>query len=86
MDPRAVAILNLIAVPQRMLCGARLLVGADERLAAVWTGGDAFDDDSLCFPCVMALGDQSWRAFHADNRGSPDMTAAESLIWKRPVI
>jgi hypothetical protein len=69
MDPRAVAVLNWVAQPRRMLCGAKLLVGADDRLPAAWATGDHFDDDDLCIACVTALGDQQWRAFHADNRG-----------------
>jgi hypothetical protein len=73
--------------PISMLCGTLLRLHPrfhDEH--ASYVGGDHFTDDDLCIACVMALGDQQWRAFHADNRGSPDMTAAASLIWKRPVI
>jgi hypothetical protein len=69
-DPKVAMILGLLSTPCRMLCGAKLLVGVDDRQRAVWEAGDDFDDDDLCIACVRALGDQQWRAFHADNRGS----------------
>ena len=47
-----------------MLCGLRLF------LPEAMTGGD-FADGDLCYRCVMALGDQQWRAFHVDSRGTP---------------
>ena len=69
-DPKAAAIMGLISTPCRMLCGTKLLVGVSDTQRAVWEAGDDFDDDDLCIACVQALGDQQWRAFHADNRGS----------------
>ena len=69
-NPEAAAILGLLSTPCRMLCGAKLLVGADDSRRAVWEAGDNFTDADLCIACVRALGDQQWRAFHADNRGS----------------
>jgi hypothetical protein len=54
-----------------MLCGTMLITGFDERFPACYTTGYAFTDDQLCVRCVRALGDQSWRAFHADNRDDP---------------
>lgn len=59
---------DALLAPSRMLCGAKLLVGPFENLPAVWVGGDHFADDDFCIACVQALGDQSWRAFHPDNR------------------
>lgn len=56
--------------PISMLCGTRLRLHPrfhDEH--ASYVGGEHFDDDDLCIACVMALGGQQWRAFHADNRG-----------------
>jgi hypothetical protein len=61
-----------LSMPFRMLCGARLLVSGLEGFPAVWTAGYSFADDDLCIGCVRGLGDQQWRAFHADDRGSPD--------------
>jgi hypothetical protein len=46
-----------------MLCGLRLF------LPEAKCGGD-FADDDLCSRCIHALGDQQWRAFHADSRGA----------------
>jgi hypothetical protein len=69
-NPEGTAVLNLISAPCRMLCGARLFVSAMDGHQAVWASGDHFADDALCIRCVQALGDQQWRAFHADNRGS----------------
>ena len=69
-NPKAAVILGLISSPCRMLCGAKLLVGVDDKQRAVWEAGDDFADDDLCIKCVQALGDQQWRAFHADSRGS----------------
>lgn len=71
-DPKAAAILGLVSSPCRMLCGAKLFVSAMEGHQAVWASGEDFPDDDLCYPCVRALGDQQWRAFHADNRGNGD--------------
>ena len=68
-NPEAAAILGLLSSPRRMLCGTRLLVSSVDGQQAVWESGDAFADDDLCEGCVRAMGDQSWRAFHADNRG-----------------
>lgn len=65
----AAALLNTLTAPCRMLCGTRLLVGASDSFPAVWAAGDDFADDDLCTSCVLALGGQQWRAFHADNRG-----------------
>jgi hypothetical protein len=65
--PGADLMMGLLTNPCRMLCGAKFLVGATDQFPAVRTGG-GFDDDDLCIACVQALGDQSWRAFHADNR------------------
>jgi len=70
LSPEAASIASLISQPCRMLCGTRLLVSAMTGHQAVWIAGDGFADDALCRPCVLALGDQQWRAFHADNRGS----------------
>jgi hypothetical protein len=69
-DPKAAVMMALISTPCRMLCGAKLFVGVDDSQRAVWEAGDDFTDDDLCIACVRALGDQQWRAFHADNRGS----------------
>jgi hypothetical protein len=47
-----------------MLCNTTLTVGLKIGTAsppASYVGGDAFDDNDLCGPCVEALGDQSWR-------------------------
>jgi len=70
-SPEAAAIMSLISTPCRMLCGAKLLVGVSDSQRAVWEAGEDFDDDDLCIACVQALGDQQWRAFHADNRSAP---------------
>lgn len=69
LNHEAEAMLSLVSEPCRMLCGARLLVGSSDERPAVWTAGYAFDDDALCVRCVRALGCDSWRAFHVDNRG-----------------
>jgi hypothetical protein len=66
----AAEVLSMLTAPCRMLCGVRLLAGAFGQYPAVWMAGDSFADDDLCVACVQALGDQSWRAFHVDNRGS----------------
>jgi hypothetical protein len=56
---------NALVMP-RMLCGARAWPSHTRSdLGMVVTD---FSDDDLCARCVRALGDQSWRAFHADNR------------------
>jgi hypothetical protein len=69
MNKEASAMLSLISDPCRMLCGVKLRVSSAElEHVAVWQGGD-FEDDDLCISCVQALGDDSWRAFHDDNRG-----------------
>lgn len=47
----------------KMLCGTRLW-------PAVYVAGDDFADSDLCARCVRALGDQSDRAFHVDNRSA----------------
>lgn len=63
------------ATPVRTLCGQRLRIALAGSNAVAspgdFIGGDGFTDDDLCIACVRALGDQQWRAFHADNRGSP---------------
>lgn len=69
VPPEAQMILSLVSTPRRMVCGAKLLVGMDDRQSAAWIGGEHFDDNDLCPRCVHAMGDQSWRVFHSDNRG-----------------
>jgi hypothetical protein len=59
----------MFTTPRRMLCGIDLLTGGADDWPAVWVAGDHFADDDLCIACVLALGDQQWRAFHIDNRG-----------------
>lgn len=68
----AAIVLGFYTAPCRMLCGAKLLVGVDESCPAVWASGDHFPDDDLCFRCVMALGEQQWRAFDSGIRGAAD--------------
>lgn len=63
-------VVNQLAGRQPMLCGASLIVGPDDDWPAVRVG--SFADDDLCIACVRAMGEQSWRAFHVDNRGSED--------------
>jgi len=63
---------DMFTTPCHMLCGRRLLVGAFDSYPAVWMAGSEFADDDLCIACVRALGEQSWRAFHSDERGEPD--------------
>ena len=65
----AAEVLSMLTEPLRMLCGARMLVGAFDNYPAVWVAGDSFADADLCIACVRALGDQQWCAFHVDNRG-----------------
>lgn len=55
----------------RMLCPAYLIVGDDCNAPATLVDGRDFADYDLCAACVRALGDQSPRAFHPDNRGYP---------------
>ena len=61
-EPATFAEITLLTHTQ-VLCGVRIWGGA------VYVAGDGFADDDLCYSCVMARGDQQWRAFHADNRG-----------------
>jgi hypothetical protein len=69
MNKDASAMLSLISDPCRMLCGVKLIVGSGgNEFPALWQDG-GFDDGDLCMSCVQVLGDESWRAFHADNRG-----------------
>ena len=49
-----------------MLCGKHLKYGWFGSPGDLVTG---FSDDDFCAGCIRALGGQSWRAFHADNRG-----------------
>lgn len=49
----------------QVLCGTNLW-------DSLYVADDGFTDDDLCIRCVRVLGDQSWRAFHVDNRGQPD--------------
>lgn len=62
-------LLYALAASRPMLCGTRLIVGPDRTWPAVHVGGDTFTDAALHAKCVLALGDQQWRAFHVDNRG-----------------
>jgi hypothetical protein len=75
--PSDAEVVNLLALAGRqpMLCGTRLIVGPDSSWQAVRTAGYAFEDDDLCPGCIRALGDQSHRAFHVDNRGEPHQSA-----------
>jgi hypothetical protein len=59
---------TLAGPPPQMMCGTRLRYGWPGA-AGEWVNGGNFTDEDLCVPCVHALGDQSWRAFHSDNRG-----------------
>lgn len=70
MNAEASAILGLVSSPCRMICGAKMLVSSAVDFPAVWEAGSSFADDELCDRCVQGLGDQSWRAFHEDNRGA----------------
>jgi hypothetical protein len=64
--------------PIPMLCGTRLrLHPRFHEEHASYVGGGHFADEDLCIACVLALGDQSWRAFHADNRGPFDRDVCE---------
>lgn len=62
-------IVEIVLARTPMLCGKRLWAGPFEHFHAVYVAGDDFPDDDLCAGCVRALGDESWRAFHIDNRG-----------------
>jgi hypothetical protein len=65
----AQALSGLVVARERMLCGIaiRLLPGGTRRTGEK-IGGE-FADEDLCIPCVHALGDQQWRAFHVASRG-----------------
>lgn len=68
--PFAEGLVGLLLQRHGMLCGQkiRLLSGGPES-EGTHVAGDDFEDDDLCFRCVTKLGDQQWRAFHADSRG-----------------
>jgi hypothetical protein len=67
--PFAESIAQALMQRTGMLCGQQIrLLPGGPGCEGDGVGGD-FDDSDLCYRCVMALGDQQWRAFHADSRG-----------------